>query len=494
MVRTRTPGANSDWLNQLDESQQDNLLDRNEHGLLPHALPNPSRRQLEVEPHPINQNERHEIDFVNEEKEEENLSDRLESEVKPPPVNLNNEERKDDEAISVSEGMDHDNLSHQSESEVKPPSVNLNNEEGKEKDSISASEGIDQDHLSDQSELEVKPPSVNLNNEEGKDMIEKVEPSDDDPDWVKKWFQLMKFHNVKDLYDQELMIAFFDKIIQFQPNNLPLAYACINSWFTTNYHTDLKTWERLDKYLKKGEQKLYFGEEEDDNQSTPIDDNIMDIESIKSPEDDIDVEMESFGEVKPPTPEITPEAQVEVIGFSIENELLEFDYNPKVKPYNEFTSIACVENETDHDTPVVKPNKEQTDIEVIATLSETTTMDDVGRIELHQKHRILKYVMNKLELKANSKGKNSYSPDERLLLLAKDMPHFLIDNTDFRNGMIINDKKVQPKTSQVKPTSIPNQKDSLSKRKPAKHVVDVKKKKDWTLDKCRDYKSQRYTR
>ena len=134
LVRTRTPGANSNWLNQLDETQQDNLLDRNEHGLLPHALPNPSRRQLEVEPLPINQNERHDIDFVTEEKEEENLSDRLDSEVKPPQVNLNNEERKYDEAISVSEGMDHDNVSHQSESEVKPPSVNLNNKEGKEKE------------------------------------------------------------------------------------------------------------------------------------------------------------------------------------------------------------------------------------------------------------------------------------------------------------------------------------------------------------------------
>jgi len=407
LVRTRTPGANSDWLNQLDESQQDNLLDRNEHGLLPHALPNPSRRQLEVEPHPINQNERNEIDFVNEEKEEENLSDRLESEVKPPPVNLNNEERKDDEAISVSEGMDHDNLSHQLESEVKPPSVNLNNEEGKEKDSISASEGIDQEPLSDQPEFEVKPPSVNLNNEEGKDMIEKVEPSDDDPDWVKKWFELMKFHQVEDLFDQALMISFFDKIIHFQPNNLQLAYACINSWYTTNHHTDLKTWEQLNKYLKNGEHQVLVGEEEDDNQSTPIDDILMDIESIKDPEDDIDVEMEYFEEVKPPTPEITPEAKVDVIGFSIENELLEFDFdfendnkesevdneirldemkkktdevkplslsdspqtvnsvdvnqdnhnNQKVKPYDEFTSIACVENETKHDTPVVKQNK-----------------------------------------------------------------------------------------------------------------------------------------
>ena len=446
LVRTRTPGANSDWLNQLDETQQDNLLDRNEHGLLPHALPNPSRRQLEVEPHPINQNERHEIDFVNEKKEEENLSDRLESEVKPPPVNFNNEERKDDEAISVSEGMDDDNLSHQSELEVKPHSVNLNNKEGKEKESIYASEGIDQEKLSVQSEFEVKPPSVNLNNEEGKDMIKKVEPFDD--------------------------------------------------------------------------------AQEDDNLSTPIDDNLMDIESIKAPEDHIDVEMEYLEEVKPPTPEITPEAKVEVIGFSTENELLDFEYDfedenkesdvdneirmdevkkkmeevkplslsdspqtvnsvdvnqdnhndLKVKPHDEFTDIACVGNETKHDTPVVKQSKDQTDLEVIATLSETTTMEDLRRIQLHQKHRILKYIMNKLDFKANKKGTNTYSSDERLLLLAKDMRHFLIDNNDFCHGMIIKDNKVQPKISQVKPASIPTHNESLSKRKSTKNVVEISKK------------------
>jgi len=85
--------------------------------------------------------------------------------------------------------------------------------------------------------------------------------------------------------------------------------------------------------------------------------------------------------------------------------------------------------------------------------------------------------MNKLDLKANKKGTNTYSSDERLLLLAKDMRHFLIDNNDFCHGMIIKDNKVQPKISQVKPASIPTHNESLSKRKSTKNVVEISKKK-----------------
>ena len=65
IVRTRTPGATSGWLNQLNENQQDNLLDRNVHGLLLHTLPNRRRGTSEVEPHLINLNSEEEKDDDN---------------------------------------------------------------------------------------------------------------------------------------------------------------------------------------------------------------------------------------------------------------------------------------------------------------------------------------------------------------------------------------------------------------------------------------------
>lgn len=97
------------------------------------------------------------------------------------------------------------------------------------------------------------------------------------------------------------------------------------------------------------------------------------------------------------------------------------DNKQKVTGYGPFATDG---DDDDKEKVQVKPANDLTDIQIIQSFSDYTTMVDIKSICSNQKIRIMKYIITKLDIRANRKGENSSSVDEKLLELAHDMKYF----------------------------------------------------------------------